>query len=45
MDDDPDFTAWFVPWKDARPDGRTPVGWYTLADLMVAFDAGRRAGK
>ena len=35
------FAAWFTPWKDARPDDLSPVGWYLRADLEAAFTAGR----
>ena len=41
MDDTGRFTAWFTPWRDARPDGISPIGWYTWADLKAAFHAGR----
>lgn len=37
------WTTWFMPWRDARPHGMTPVGYYTLADLRTAFDAGAAA--
>ena len=40
MDDEAAFAQWFAPWKAARPD-LSPAGWYVLADLQAAFNAGR----
>lgn len=42
MEDDGGFLRWFVPWRGARTD-ETPIGWYGLADLKDAFDAGMAA--
>lgn len=39
MGDDGQFVRWFNPWKAARPD-MAPIGWYVLADLEAAFNAG-----
>ena len=36
------FLRWFVPWKGARPE-ILPIGYYSLADLEAAFDAGMDA--
>ena len=43
MDDDGGFLRWFVPWKGTRPE-MTLIGWYVLADLEAAFNAGVAMG-